>query len=234
MYFITHRHLVFNLLQSIVYAEVALVDQAVCVDNVAQNTLRHFILMLKNRCIDAVVHRRIAIHNDVGRHIFRDAATCLNENPASDVGGLVQNDVAAQDGVVVYLAFAGHGSLDAQHAMIADLYVVAEVYAIHQVVIITDTGASVGVCGAADNYVLADVVVVADNQYAFFTHIVEILRLTAQYSTVMHFVSFSYTSTFEDFCARHDDTIISDFHIAFDVNERLNGYILTDFCGRIY
>ena len=46
MYFVTHRHLVFNLLQSILYAEVTLVNQTVSIYNMAQNAVCYLVLVL--------------------------------------------------------------------------------------------------------------------------------------------------------------------------------------------
>ena len=82
--------------------------------------------------------------------------------------------------------------------------------------------------------ILADVVIVADNQLALITLVMEVLGLGAQYGAVMHFVCFSQAGTFENLCTGHDYAIITDFYTAFDINERLDGNILTDFCGRIY
>ena len=88
-------------------------------------------LVLEQHCIDAMVFFRIAIHNDIRRHIFRNAATCLNQHPTTDVAVLMQDDIAAQDRAVVYAAVACHCALDAQYAVIANLYVVAEVNTVH-------------------------------------------------------------------------------------------------------
>ena len=46
MYLITHRHLVLNLLQSILYAEVTLVNQSVSIYNMTQNTVCYLVLVL--------------------------------------------------------------------------------------------------------------------------------------------------------------------------------------------
>ena len=104
VYLVTHRDLVFNLLQGILYAEVSLIHQAVSIYDMAQNTVGDLMLVLEHHCIDAMVFCRIAIHNDIRRHIFRNAATCLNQHPTTDVAVLMQDDIAAQDRAVVYAA----------------------------------------------------------------------------------------------------------------------------------
>ena len=58
VYFITHRHLVFDLLQGVVYAEVTLVHQAVGIYDVSQYAFAHFMLMLKHGGIDSVILRQ--------------------------------------------------------------------------------------------------------------------------------------------------------------------------------
>ena len=131
VYLVTHRDLVFNLLQGILYTEVSLIHQAVSIYDMAQNTVGDLMLVLEHHCIDAMVFCRVAIHNDIRRHIFCNAATCLNQHPTTDVAVLMQDDIAAQDRAVVYAAVACHCALDAQYAVIANLYVVAEVYAVH-------------------------------------------------------------------------------------------------------
>ena len=118
--------------------------------------------------------------------------------------------------------------------MIAYLHVVAEVYTVHQVVFIADAGAAAFIRSAADHYIFANVIVVADNQLALITFVMEVLRFGAQHGAVMHSVSFSHAGTFKDLGTGHDYAIVTDFHTPFDISERLDCYILTDFCGRIY
>jgi hypothetical protein len=141
------------------------------------------------------------------------------------VAALVQNNVAAQNGAVVYPAFSGYGSLDTQYTMVAYLHVVAEVYTIHQVVFIADAGSAFCMGGTADDHVLAD------NQQAFFSRIVEVLWFGTQDGIMMHLVPFSQAGAVQDFGARHDYTVITYFHVPFDKCKGLDSYILADFCG---
>ena len=113
---------------------------------------------------------------------------------------LVQNDIAAQNGTIVYLTFSGYGSLDTQYTMVAYLHVVAEVYTIHQVVLITDAGSASCMGSTADNHVLADVVIITDNQHTALSRIVEVLRFGTQNGIVMHLVPFSHAGTVQNFC----------------------------------
>ena len=51
VYLVTHRDLVFNLLQGILYAEVSLIHQAVSIYDMAQNTVGDLML-----CVGAPLH----------------------------------------------------------------------------------------------------------------------------------------------------------------------------------
>ena len=234
VYLIAHGHLVFNLLQGILYAEVALVYQTVGVHDVSQDTLGHHVLVLQHHGVHSVVFGGIASHNDVWGHVFGNAASALYQRPDADVAILLQQHVAAQYDAAVNAAFACYGGLDAQHAVVGYLYVVAQVYAVHQIVFITDTCALAFVCSAADDYVLAYVVSVANDELCFFTRVVEVLRLCAQHGSVVHLVSFSHTGAAQYPCARHDDAVVANLYIAFNIGKRLYGYVLADFGCRVY
>ena len=75
MYLITHRYLILNLLQSILYAEVTLVNQSVSIYNMTQNAVCYLMLMLQYNSINAMITCRITIHNNIRRNVFRNAAS---------------------------------------------------------------------------------------------------------------------------------------------------------------
>ena len=58
----------------------------------------------------------------------------------------------------------------------------------------------------------------------------EILWLRSEYGVLMHFVTFSQLRTIQYAGIRHNDAVVPYFDIIFNVSERLNGDILTDFC----
>ena len=89
-------------------------------------------------------------------------------------------------------------------------------------------------CSAAHNYIFANVVLVTDDQQTFLTRIMEILRGGTEYGAMMHFVLLPQTCTVEDTRTGHDNTVISNLYIAFDICKRLDCYILAELCGRIY
>lgn len=131
MYFVAHRNLILDFLQSVLYAEVSLIHQAVRIYDMAQDTLGNLMLVLEYHRIDTVIFCRITVHNNIRRYVFRDAATCLNQYPTADVAILMQDNVTAQDCTVVYAAVACHRALNSQYAVIAYLHVVAEVNTVH-------------------------------------------------------------------------------------------------------
>ena len=94
-YLVAHGHLIFNLLQGILNAEVTLVYQSVCIHDVAQDAICDLILVLQYHGVHSVIFGRISGHDDVGRHVFGNAATALYQRPASYVAVLLQQYVAA-------------------------------------------------------------------------------------------------------------------------------------------
>ena len=110
----------------------------------------------------------------------------------------------------------------------------AKMYFIHQVVSVSDFGSIAGKCSAADYYILTNIVIISDNQAAFFSSIVEILWFRSEDSILMYLVSFSHFSTLQDTSVRHDDAVIPDLYILFNVGKRQNGYILAQLCFGIY
>ena len=233
-YLITHRNLVFNFLQGIVYAEVALVDQAVSIHDVAQDTFRHLVLVLQYDGIDAMILCRIAVHDDIRRDVFGDAAAGLYQYPASYMAFLLQDDIAAQNGVVVYVALAGPDGFESYHTVVANLHIVAEMHAVHEIIVIADAGRGTFVGGAAYDYVFPDVIPVAYDEQAVLARVVEILRNRTQHGSMMHFVALSHAGARKDTCTGHDYAVVANLHVTFDVSERLNRYILAELCGRIY
>lgn len=118
--------------------------------------------------------------------------------------------------------------------MVTYLHIMAKVYTIHQEVLVADTCGISFMCSTAHNYIFANVVLVADDQQTLLARIMEILRDGTEYGAMMHFVPLPQACTVEDTRTGHDNTIISNLYIAFDICKRLNCYILAELCGRIY
>ena len=110
----------------------------------------------------------------------------------------------------------------------------AKMHLIHQVVSISDFGSIAGKCSAADYHILTNIVVISDNQVTFFSCVVEILRFRSEDGILMYLISFSHFSTLQDTSVGHDDAVISDLYILFNVGKRQNSYILAQLCFGIY
>ena len=70
MYFVAHRNLIFDFLQSVLYAEVSLIYQAVRIYDMTQDTLGNLMLVLEYHRIDTVIFCRITVHNNIGGTSF--------------------------------------------------------------------------------------------------------------------------------------------------------------------
>ena len=75
VYFVTHRHLVFNLLQSIMYTEVTLINQSVSIYDMTQNAVCYLMLVLQYNCIDTMIFCRVTIHDNIWWNVLRNAAS---------------------------------------------------------------------------------------------------------------------------------------------------------------
>ncbi len=111
---------------------------------------------------------------------------------------LLNNDVTAQYGTIVYTAITSYRHLDSQNRTIANLHIMTQMHAVHQVILITNAGTSIFVCSPTDNHILTDVIVITDNQQAFFSFIVKILRLGSKYSTMIYLITLAHSCTIQD------------------------------------
>ncbi len=147
---------------------------------------------------------------------------------------LLQENVAAEDNATVYATFTGNGGFDTQYTVVGYLYIMTEMYSIHQIIFITDFCTLSFVCTAADYYIFSNVVFISDYKQRMFTRILKVLWLGSQYGSMMNFVIMPHAGTVQDTGTRHDNVVVTDFHICFDVSKRLHGYVFAEFGGRVY
>ena len=136
------RNLFANLDDGVFHAEVASVDEAVGVGDVAQDAFV-YIYVLEDEGVDAVILRGVASEDDVGGHVLLHAATALDERVASDAYVLLHLYVGTLDGVVVDFTFASDVNTDTQDAVVVNDGVVTDVYLVHKEVAIADTRCAV-------------------------------------------------------------------------------------------
>ena len=160
--FFAHGNLFGNLDYCILQAEITRIDNAVGVGNVAENTIGNLYLLQHHR-IDPVVGSGIATENDVGRYVLLHTATTLDEREATYTHVLLNDYAVTLDRAIVDFALTGNAGSDTDDALIEDVYVVADVGAIHQEVAITYLRGFAFVRATSNDYVLTNTVVVTDD-----------------------------------------------------------------------
>jgi len=88
--------------------------------------------------------------------------------------------------------------------------------------------------GTGNDYVLADVAVVADDHTCFLAFIVQVLRDGTYHSVVIDHRALTYLGSLQDVGVCLDGTAVAYLHIAFDKCEGLYGHVLADLSGWIY
>ena len=177
----------------------------------------------------------VATDNDVGRHVALHAATALYEGATANAHTLLDDGTATLDGAVVEFAVACHTHTDTDHAVVVNMHVVADVYLIHEIVVVANGGGLVGIGATSDYYVLADVVVIADD-YAggIACFIVEILRRGTDDRVLVNEVAAAHGRTTEDTGMCLDGTIVANDHTVLDVGKGFYGDVSTQFGFGVY
>ena len=232
--FLAHGYLLGNLDDSIFEAEIGRVDKAVGVGDVAQDAVGR-LEVLQDNSVDTVVSARVAADNDVGRHVALYAASALYERTTTNAHTLLDDDTATLDGAIVEFAVACHTHTDTDNAVIVNLNVVADVHLIHKVVVIANGGGLVGISATSDDYVLADVVVVAnDHTGGIACFVMEILRRGTDDRVLVNEVAAAHGRTAEDTGMCLDGTIVANDHTVLDVGKGFYGDVSTQFGVGVY
>ena len=141
---------------------------------------------------------------------------------------LLHHYAVALDGVVVQFAFAGDAAADAHNAFVVNVNVMADVYAVHDEVFISNPGGFVGIGAAGNHHVLADVVVVANHYVGGLSlHIVEILGSGTDNSILVNGVAAAQGGSFENGGMGLDDAVVANHRVSFDVGEGAYLYIVS-------
>ena len=156
------RNLLTNLDDGVFHAEVACINKAVGVGDVAQDAFVN-IYVLEDEGVDAVILRGVASEDDVGWHVLLHAATALDERVATDANVLLHLYVGTLNRVIVDFTFASDVYTDTQDAVVVNDGVVTDVYLVHKEVAIADACCAVVVRRTSDNYIFANAVVIADD-----------------------------------------------------------------------
>lgn len=195
---LAHRNLLGNLDHCVLQTEVGRVDETIRIGDVTEHPVR-LVAMLEHKGIDTMVRGRISSENDVGRHVALHTTSTLNERIATDTYALLQHHATTLDGIVVKFAVAGDTYTDTYDTMAVNLDVMADVYAVHQVVVITDDRSMVGKSTSRNDHIFTDMVVISDNDACRVSlDIVEILRMRANDGILMNDITIAHRRTFQD------------------------------------
>ena len=157
------RYLLFDLQDGVVEADLTIENQAVSHSEMALCALVDTSLGEHAR-MDPSVDGRIVLDGDEGRYVFAEAAAREDECQIPDATAGLGRDAAAEDRAAANGAVAGDLDRVAEDILIAYLTVVRDVGPLHEDVTTADDGGDVGARGAADDHVLTDHVVVADDE----------------------------------------------------------------------
>ena len=119
------------------------------------------------------------------------------------------------------------------HAVV-QLYVVADVYTFHDEVVSSDDSLPAGMCGAVDDHVLTDNVVVAYNKFRIFTLEIKILRYGSQYGALVHCVAPPHAGSVHDADEWKDAAAVTYDDVALYIGERHDSYVFTYLSLGIY
>ena len=125
--------------------------------------------------MDPSVDGRVILDGDEGRYVFAEAAAREDERQITDATAGLGRDAAAEDRAAADGAVAGDLDRVAEDILIAHLTVVRDVSALHKDVPTADDSGDVGAGGAADDHVLTDHVVVADDERGLLALVGEVL-----------------------------------------------------------
>ena len=118
--------------------------------------------------------------------------------------------------------------------MVADADIVGNVHLVHEVIVVPDARGVLGAIASRDEYVLADDVVVTNNDVRFLSFLeVEGLGFGTNDGVLVDDVASSDGGSVENGDVGHDDAIVADADVAFDVDEGTNFDVLTNLRGRI-
>ena len=232
--FLAHGYLLGNLDDSIFEAEIGRVDKAVGIGDVAEDAVGR-LEVLEDNSVDTVVCSWVAADNDVGRNVALHAASTLHEGATANAHTLLDDGTATLDGAIVEFAVTCHTHTDTDNAVIVNLNVVADVYLVHEIVVVANGGCLVGISATSYNHVFADMVVIADDYAGGIARlIVEILRRGTNYSILMNEVAAAHGRTAEDTGMCLDGTVVANDHTVFDVGKGFDSDVSTQLGFGVY
>ena len=148
--------------------------------------------------VDAAVAGWLLAGNDVWRNILRETATALDHHVTCDMAELVNENVGADDGVVIYYYLTGKLGRVADNQAAAEHAVVSHVNGLHQEVVAAYYGLALRGCTTRDCNVLTDTVVIANLACCLLALELQILRLGRDAGTWEELIVVSDAGTYMD------------------------------------
>ena len=157
--------------------------------------------------------------NDVGRDVLGEGCSGLNHGSFADACGGIFDDATGVDDAVGDVTVAGNLRSIAEDALVAHHRIVRDVGAFHEEIVVADDGLPTGVGGAVDDDVLANDVIVADDELGLLTTEVEVLRQGSDDGSLVHLVVAAHAGAVEDAHEGEDDAVVADDDIVFNIDE---------------
>jgi len=214
----TVRHLVFNLLDNVVDAGLAVEEQTVGVGDVLLYLLVYLGKIHHRGVRSAVLHGGAAGDN-VGWHVVGECTSGLNQRQVASTGVGVLNGSRGEDDTVAYDAVAGNLHTVAEDTMCAYNGVVTDVYALKDEVVVANNGTAVTIRATVNDHVLTDNVVVTYLHVRLLTTIVEVLRQGGNDGALVNLVAIADARTVKDADKGEDDAVVAYLHVVLDINE---------------
>ena len=183
--------------------------------------------------IDAAILHGVAAHDDVRRHVLGEGGAGLYHGALSHPDARIGDDAGGEDGPVENQAVACYLRAVAEDAVVANLGVVRHVHALHEEVVVAYHGLSAGVCGAVDDHILTDDVVVADDELTLLPPEIEVLRQCSDDGALVNLVALAHTGAVEDAGEGEDNTSVANLHVALYIDKGENLAVVADFCFRV-
>lgn len=180
--------------------------------------------------VDAAIAGRLLAGNDVRRNILRETATALDHHVACDVAELMNENVGADDGVVIYNHLAGKLGRVTDNQAAAQLAVVSHVNSLHQEVVAAYHGLALRGCTTRDSNVLTDAVVIAHLAGCHLALELQVLRLGRDAGAWEKFIIVADTSAHVDGNAVLQYVVIAQNGVLVDIAERTDNVVVTEFC----
>ena len=225
------RYLLFDLQDGVVEADLTIEDQAISHSEMALCALVDTCLGEHAR-MDPSVDGGVVLDGDEGRYVFAEAAAREDERQITDATAGLGRDAATEDRAATDSAVAGDLDGIAEDILIAHLTVVRDVGALHKDVPTADDGGDVAAGGTADDYVLTDHVVVADDECGLLALVGEVLGRGTEHGILIDGVATTDACAIHQADVRVDGAVVTDDDIVLDVGEGIDRHTGADLGAR--